>query len=111
MTSSRDSLDDGQLEHILNSLIVPWDTSDLPPNVKIMSPSVKVQQAKQAIHQLIVGARAEERDKHFQEIIPDEGVDETTKGTFADGYTKAVEDICNRHYALSNKLKGDIDES
>jgi hypothetical protein len=37
------------IDQILDELIVPWDTSDLPPNVRITSPSLKLVQAKAAI--------------------------------------------------------------
>lgn len=42
-------------------------------------------------------AVAEAKEQHFQAIVPDEGPLEGTKGTFADGYSKAVEDICTEH--------------
>jgi hypothetical protein len=44
---------DGELDHILNLLVVPWDTSDLPPNIRVMSPSLKIVEAKQAILALV----------------------------------------------------------
>jgi len=51
------------------------------------------------------------RKEHFEEIVPDEGVDEDSKGSFADGYSKAVEDICDAHFArltqLTNQYKGE----
>jgi len=54
------------------------------------------------------------RKEHFEEIVPDEGVDEDSKGSFADGYSKAVEDICDTHFArltqLTNQHKGESDE-
>ena len=40
---------EAELDHILNVLCVPWDTSDLPPNVRITSPSIKIAEAKKAI--------------------------------------------------------------
>ena len=53
------------------------------------------------------------RKEHFEEIVPDEGVDEDSKGSFADGYSKAVEDICDAHFArltqLTNQYKGEQD--
>lgn len=45
----------------------------------------------------------ESQEALFQKMIPDEGVDESTKGTFADGYTTAVEDICNNYYSVTLK--------
>lgn len=38
-----------ELDHILTSLTIPWDTSDLPPNVKLTAPSIKIADAKAAI--------------------------------------------------------------
>lgn len=48
------------------------------------------------------------REAHFQAIVPDEGVDEDTKGTFADGYSKAIEDVCDNHYAQLKSTKEDV---
>lgn len=47
---------DSAIDQILNDLVIPWDTSDLPPNVRVTSPSLKIAQAKAAIHQEIVKA-------------------------------------------------------
>lgn len=54
--------------------------------------------SKQALLAYIKSKVVVARERHFQAIIPDEGPDESTKGTFADGYAQAIKDVCDAHY-------------
>jgi hypothetical protein len=60
-----------------------------------------LEEATKALNTLLL----KERESHFQAIVPDEGPDMETKGTFDEGYTQAIKDVCDNHYAtLNNNL-------
>lgn len=78
-----------------------------------------IEKAEDEIREIITNkikeAELRGRKEHFEEIVPDEGVDEDSKGSFADGYSKAVEDICDAHFArltqLTNQHKGESENA
>jgi predicted HAD superfamily phosphohydrolase YqeG len=79
------------IDKILDELIVPWDTSDLPPNVRITSPSLKIAQAKAAIQAEIRAAR----------------IDELQRITNAKGLHAATSYYVTKRYKALTALQGD----